>query len=62
MIHKAKDLSPEQRAAVESLIERRILENEVISIRTIWLSSASVKIVLDTSILVRANAASWPRS
>ena len=34
MIHKAKDLSPEQRAAVESLIERRILENEVISIRT----------------------------
>ncbi|HEV2962294.1 MAG TPA: hypothetical protein VG649_10755 [Candidatus Angelobacter sp.] len=35
MIHKAKALSPNQRAAIESLLGRRILEDEAISIRAI---------------------------
>ncbi|HTQ85001.1 MAG TPA: hypothetical protein VMI93_02220 [Candidatus Solibacter sp.] len=35
MIHKAKDLSPNQKAAVEGLLGRAIAENEEISIRTI---------------------------
>ena len=35
MIHKAKDLSPNQRAAIESLLGRRVLEDEAISIRAI---------------------------
>ena len=35
MIHRAKDLSPDQRAAIESLLGRRVLEDEAISIRTI---------------------------
>ncbi len=35
MIHKAKDLSPDQRAVIESLLGRRILEDETLSIRTI---------------------------
>jgi hypothetical protein len=34
MIHKAKDLSPEQRLAIESLLGRSIGENEEIIIRT----------------------------
>lgn len=33
MIHKAKDLSPNQRAAVESLLGRQILEGEAVSVR-----------------------------
>jgi L-lactate utilization protein LutC len=33
MIHKAKDLSPDQKAAVESLVGRQILEGEAVSIR-----------------------------
>lgn len=33
MIRNAKDLSPDQKAAIESLIGRRILENESVSIR-----------------------------
>lgn len=33
MIHNAKDLSPDQKAVVESLLGRRILEDEAISIR-----------------------------
>jgi hypothetical protein len=33
MIHKAKDLSPNQKAAIEGLLGRAIAENEVISIR-----------------------------
>jgi hypothetical protein len=32
MIHKAKDLSPNQRAAIESLLGRRVLDDEAISI------------------------------
>lgn len=35
MIHKAKDLSPDQKSAVESLLGRRVLEDESISIRAI---------------------------
>ena len=34
MIHKAKDLSPDQRLAIESLLGRSIGENEEILIRT----------------------------
>jgi hypothetical protein len=33
MIHKARDLSPDQKAAVESLLGRRILEGEAVSVR-----------------------------
>jgi len=35
MIHRAKDLSPDQRAAIESLLGRRILEDKAISVRAI---------------------------
>src|ERR1700722_2896825 len=35
MIRNAKDLSPDQRAVVESLLGRRVLEDEAISIRAI---------------------------
>ena len=41
MIHKAKDLSPAQRAAIESLLGRRIQEDEIISVRAIEPSSLS---------------------
>jgi hypothetical protein len=34
MTHKVKDLSPDQRTAIESLLGRSISENEEISIRT----------------------------
>jgi hypothetical protein len=34
MTHKAKDLSPDQKMAIESLLGRTIAENEEISIRT----------------------------
>ena len=34
MTHKVKDLSPDQRTAIESLLGRSIAENEEISIRT----------------------------
>jgi len=33
MIHKAKNLSPDQRILVESLLGRRVLDNEAISVR-----------------------------
>jgi len=33
MIHKAKDLSPDQKAAIESLVGRQILEGEAVSVR-----------------------------
>jgi hypothetical protein len=39
MIHKAKDLSPNQKAAIEGLLGRAIAENEEISIRTIAMPS-----------------------
>jgi hypothetical protein len=34
MIHKARDLSPDQKTAIESLLGRAIEEDEAISIRT----------------------------
>jgi len=35
MIHKAKDLSPEQKVAIESLLGRHVLDDEAISVRAI---------------------------
>jgi hypothetical protein len=35
MIRNAKDLSPDEKAAIESLLGRRVLEDEAISIRAI---------------------------
>jgi hypothetical protein len=35
MIRHAKDLSPDQKAAIETLLGRRVLEHEAISIRAI---------------------------
>lgn len=35
MIRTAKDLSPDQKAAIESLLGRRVLEDEEISVRAI---------------------------
>ena len=35
MICNAKDLSPDQKAAIESLLGRRVLEDEAISVRAI---------------------------
>ena len=35
MIRNAKDLSPDQKAVIESLLGRRVLEEEAISIRAI---------------------------
>ena len=40
MIHKAKDLSPDQRMAIESLLGRTVAEGEAISIRTMASYSA----------------------
>jgi hypothetical protein len=40
MIHKAKDLSPDQKVAIESLLGRVVAEDEAISIRTV--NSASI--------------------
>jgi hypothetical protein len=44
MIHKAKDLSPDQKLAVESLIGRSVAEDESISIRSMaapaWLQQS----------------------
>jgi len=35
MIHKAKDLPHEQKVAIESLLGRRVLDDEAISVRAI---------------------------
>jgi len=35
MIRQAKDLSPDQKTAIESLLGRRVLEDEAISVRAI---------------------------
>jgi hypothetical protein len=40
MIHRAKDLSPDQKMAIESLLGRVVAEDEAISIRTVAPSSA----------------------
>ena len=41
MIRTAKDLSPDQRAAIESLLGRRVLEDEAISVRAFELPALS---------------------
>ena len=41
MIRNAKDLLPDQKAAIESLLGRRVLENEAISVRAIELPPLS---------------------
>lgn len=33
MVHKAKDLSPDQKLLIENLLGRRVLEDEAISVR-----------------------------
>ena len=40
MIHKAKDLSPDQKMAIESLLGRSVAEDEAISVRTMASVSA----------------------
>ena len=40
MIHKAKDLSRDQRTVVEGLLGRPVSEDEAISVRAVALSSA----------------------
>jgi len=40
MIHKAKDLSPSQKIAIEGLLGRSVAEDEAISIRTLESGSA----------------------
>ena len=40
MIHKAKDLSPDQKMAIESLLGRSVAEDEAISIRMLSALSA----------------------
>ena len=40
MIHRAKDLSPNQKMAIESLLGRVVAEDEAISIRTVNPASA----------------------
>jgi len=40
MIHKAKDLTADQKVAIETLLGRAIAENEAISIRTITRADA----------------------
>jgi hypothetical protein len=40
MIHKAKDLSPDQKVAIESLLGRSVAEDEAISVRTLASGSA----------------------
>ena len=40
MIHKAKDLSPDEKAAIERLLGRRVAEDEEISIRAIAMPPA----------------------
>ena len=40
MIHKAKDLSPDQKIAIESLLGRSVAEDEAISIGTLKSVSA----------------------
>jgi hypothetical protein len=40
MTHKAKDLSPDQKVAIESLLGRSMAENEEISIRATTSASA----------------------
>ncbi len=41
MIHNAKSLSPDQKAAIEALLGRRVLEDESISVRAIEVPALS---------------------
>ncbi len=50
MIHKAKELSPDQRLAIESLLGRSIGENEEIIIRSTDSPSAPEAFRPDTSL------------
>ena len=43
MIRNAKDLSSEQRAVIEGLLGRRILEDEAVSVRSIEAPALSVE-------------------
>ncbi|MBM3754973.1 MAG: hypothetical protein FJW38_13445 [Acidobacteria bacterium] len=36
MIHAVKDLTPEQRQAVESLLGRAVDDNEAVSLKSVW--------------------------
>jgi hypothetical protein len=40
MIHKAKNLSPDQKMAIESLLGRPVAEDEVVSVRALAPASA----------------------
>jgi hypothetical protein len=40
MIHRAKDLSPDQKLAIESLLGRSIADDESVSVRTLASASA----------------------
>jgi hypothetical protein len=40
MIHKAKDLSPNQKSTIEGLLGRRVAEDEDISVRALAAESA----------------------
>jgi hypothetical protein len=40
MIHRAKDLSPDQKVAIESLLGHPVAQDEAISIRTLEAASA----------------------
>lgn len=40
MIHKAKNLAPDQKIAIESLLGRSVAEDEVVSIRALAVASA----------------------
>ncbi len=40
MIHRAKDLSPDQKLAIESLLGRSIADDESVSVRTLASGSA----------------------
>ena len=54
MIHKAKDLSQEQKNAIESLLGRAIGENEAISVRTVPMDECSESANTDS-----ASAPGW---
>lgn len=41
MIHRAKDLSPDQKKLIESLVGRRVLEDETISVQAFETPSIS---------------------
>jgi len=49
MIRSAKELSPEQRAVIEGLLGRRVLEDEAISVRAIAPPELSDKSRLELS-------------